>query len=396
MATYAEVSCRYLVQALNEIGSLGLVTQHLLLLQDKAVGVALTQPNNKQSLRQTSHYHLARQLVTLQSSGLQLTFPQGQASLSGNALSKTLSKIHYGPQDLGLACKVPVEVFRPLMDIVNNMTQLCGRSAHRHVMLMLSTDELKLKYGNIVRKEHKVALNQLTKILNRDQTDADITGPTFKHSAALSKNERVIKRPEILSDLTGQSTEHVQSQNMNAVECSALQLLQQYHHEVSNQKTCVTSKRKRGTPQRCEVHTDGFSRTHHNSAGTRAGHPPETKIGHCLKLRDTANTCKLDQLQHSHSADPLGKFRIGQRRCQSSCTQRNARATRTAHAQGCRQHHTLALQRLCGASGFFEVFAHVCISITLFAVLHIYNVRFERFLHLIGLTASTCKCSSGC
>ena len=77
MVTYAEVSCRYLVQALNDIGLLGLVTRHLLLLQDKAIGVALTQPNNKRSLRQTSRYHLA----TLQRSRLQLTFPQGQVSL---------------------------------------------------------------------------------------------------------------------------------------------------------------------------------------------------------------------------------------------------------------------------------------------------------------------------
>ena len=92
MVTYAEVSCRYLVQALNDIGSLGLVTRHPLLLQDKAIGVALTQPGNKQSLRQTSHYHLARQLATLQRSVLQLTFPQGQATLRGNALSETLSK----------------------------------------------------------------------------------------------------------------------------------------------------------------------------------------------------------------------------------------------------------------------------------------------------------------
>ena len=163
MVTYAEVSCRYLVQALNDIGSLGLVTRHLLLLQDKAIGVALPQPNNKQSLRQTSRYYLACQLATMQRSGLQLTFPQGQVSLRGNALSETLSIIHYDPQDLGLDCKIPVEVFRPLMDIVANITELCGCSAHRHVML--STDELKLKYGNIVKKEHKVALNQLTKTL---------------------------------------------------------------------------------------------------------------------------------------------------------------------------------------------------------------------------------------
>ena len=92
MVTYAEVSCAYLVQALNDIGSLGLVTRHRLLLQDKVIGVALTQPNSKQSLRQTSHYHLARQLATLQRSGLQLTFPQGHATLRGNALSETLSK----------------------------------------------------------------------------------------------------------------------------------------------------------------------------------------------------------------------------------------------------------------------------------------------------------------
>ena len=74
---------------------------------------------------------------------------------------------------------------------------------------MLSTDELKLKYGNIVRKEHKVALNQLTKITDRDQTNADVTGPTFKHSSAFSKDERVIKQCEILSDLSSRSTEHL-------------------------------------------------------------------------------------------------------------------------------------------------------------------------------------------
>ena len=49
IVTYAEVSCRCLVQALNDRESLGLVTRHLLLLQAKAIGVALTQPNNKQS-----------------------------------------------------------------------------------------------------------------------------------------------------------------------------------------------------------------------------------------------------------------------------------------------------------------------------------------------------------
>ena len=278
MVTYAEVSCRYLVQALNDIGSLGLVTRHLLLLQDKAIGVALTQPSNRQSLRQSSHYHLARQLATLQRSELQLTFPQEHANLRGNALSEILSKIHYDPQDLGLACKIPVEVFRPLTEIVNNMTELCGRSAHRH--LMLSTDEFKLKYGKIVRMEHKVALNQLTKILNRDQTNADIIGHTFRHSTALSKSGRVIKPPEILSDLTSQGTEHLQSQSMNAIECSALQLLQQHHSEVRKTQDCVQSKRKRGKPQRRGAHTDlCFSRMHTSPNDRRAGRQPDDESG---------------------------------------------------------------------------------------------------------------------
>ncbi|KAL3135191.1 hypothetical protein ABBQ38_006279 [Trebouxia sp. C0009 RCD-2024] len=141
---------------------------------------------------------------------------------------------------------------------------------------MLSTGELKLKYGSIVKKEHKVVLNQLTKILNKDQTNVDITGPTFKHSAALSKNERVIKRPEILSDRTGQSTEHIHSHSMISVECSALQLLQQYHHETSKKKPSVHPKRKTGTPQKRPVRTEvHFSRMHHSETGGRAGRQPE-------------------------------------------------------------------------------------------------------------------------
>ena len=63
---------------------------------------------------------------------------------------------------------------------------------------MLSTDEFKLKYGNIVRKEHKVALNQLTKILNRDQTNADIMGPTLKHSASMTESSNSLRFCQIL------------------------------------------------------------------------------------------------------------------------------------------------------------------------------------------------------
>ena len=262
--------------------------------------------------------------------------PQGHATLRGNALSETLSKIHYDPRDLGLACKIPIQVFRPLLEIVTSIKELCGRSGHRHVML--STDEPKLKYGNIVRKEHKVAPNQLTKIMNRDQTNADIMGPTFKHSAALSKDERVIKQSQILSDLSSQSTDHLQSHGMNAVECSAQQLLQQYHHEVSKQKPIAPLKRKRGTPQRREAHTDlCFARMHDSTAGGQEGRQPDPdQDGASLHPRRSKRfRLNAEQTQRRCSGRDKDRSKTLSKQLHSS----KARATRTADAQRRRQEH---------------------------------------------------------
>ena len=200
------------------------------------------------------------------------------------------------------------------MDIVNNITELCGRSAHRHVML--GTDERKLKYGNTIKKEHKVALNQLTKILNRDQTNVDITGPTFKHSAALSKNERVIKRPEILSDLTGRSTEHLQSHSMNSAECSALQLLQQYHHE--------------------EKRNAHFSRMHHSEPGRRAAHqhdPDQDKAQSPAPRHSKRLRAAKGQSQRRHT----GQDQVRSKTLSKQLYSRTARATQTANVRGRRQ-----------------------------------------------------------
>ena len=202
---------------------------------------------------------------------------------------------------------------------------------------MLSTDELKLKYGNIVRKEHKVALNQLTKIMNRNQTNDDITGPTFKHSAALSKNERVIKPAEILSDLTSQSTEHLPSHGMNTVECSALQLLQQYHHEVSKQKPIAPPKRKRETPQRREAHTDlSFARMHHNAAGRQEGHQPDQDRAP-LQAPRRSKRLKLATGQTQRRC--TGRDQDRSKTLSKQLYSRKAHATRTANARGRRQNH---------------------------------------------------------
>ena len=131
--------------------------------------------------------------------------------------------------------------FHSIALTVNSMTELCGCSAHRHVTL--STDEFKLKYGNIVTKEHKVALNQPIKVLNRDPNNTDIIGPTFRHSTALSKSERVIKRPKILSDLTRQGTEHLQSQSMKAPSSAA-------HYSFCSNTTVRSEKGKTAHSQK--------------------------------------------------------------------------------------------------------------------------------------------------
>ena len=92
MFRHAEVSCRYLVQALIDHGSLGYITQNLLLLQGKAVGVTLQQKSSRKRLRRTSHYHLTRQLAILQNGNAHLTFPVGHAGLNGNSLSELLAQ----------------------------------------------------------------------------------------------------------------------------------------------------------------------------------------------------------------------------------------------------------------------------------------------------------------
>ena len=83
-------------------GPLGFVTRPMLMLQNEILGESLKQGPNARYLRQTSHYHLARQLTVLQTSGLELTVPAGHRDLRGNSLSSTLSKTRYDPCYLGL------------------------------------------------------------------------------------------------------------------------------------------------------------------------------------------------------------------------------------------------------------------------------------------------------
>ena len=125
--TYGHVISRYLIDALNDKGTLGMVTWNLLKLQDKTIGVTLQQPACKKYLCQTHHYHLARQLAVMTSSDIQLKLPEGLPELTGNALAKLLSNVRYDPKDLGLECSIPAEMYRPLLDLTDN---IAGLSPH--------------------------------------------------------------------------------------------------------------------------------------------------------------------------------------------------------------------------------------------------------------------------
>ena len=78
---------------------------------------------------------------------------------------------------------------------------------------------------------------------------------------------------------------------MNAVECTALQLLQQHRHEVSKKKPIALPKRKRGA-QRREAHTDlCFARMHHSAADRQEG--LQSKVDEYVALQAPGHSTRL-------------------------------------------------------------------------------------------------------
>ncbi len=154
---YAKLTCTYLTKALNDKGPLGFVTRPMLLLQIEIIGESLKQAPSAGYLRQMSHYHLARQLTVLPTSGLELTVPAGHQDLRGNALSCTLSKARYDPCYLGLEQVIPPEVYHKLLEVTDNFAELC--LPNRQKVILLSTSELALKFGRVNTHQHKKALN---------------------------------------------------------------------------------------------------------------------------------------------------------------------------------------------------------------------------------------------
>ncbi len=108
---YAKLTCTYLTNALNDTGPLGFATRPMLLLQNELISETLKQGPSVRCLRKTLHYHLARQLTVLQTSGLALSVPAGHQDLQGNARSSTLAKARYDPCYLGLKQVILPQVY---------------------------------------------------------------------------------------------------------------------------------------------------------------------------------------------------------------------------------------------------------------------------------------------
>ena len=145
---YAKLTCTYLAKALDDKGPLRFFTRPMLMLQNGTIGESLSQGPSARYLRQTSHYHLARQLTVLQTSNLELTVRAGHRDLRGNSLSNTMSKTRYDPCYLGLQQVIPPEIYHKLLEITDSFASLCLPNTQK--VILLSTSELALKFGRVV------------------------------------------------------------------------------------------------------------------------------------------------------------------------------------------------------------------------------------------------------
>jgi len=240
---YAKLTCTYLAKALNDKGPLGFVTRPVLMLQNEIIGESLKQGPSARYLRQTSHYHLARQLTVLQTSGLELTIPAGHHDLRGNSLSSTLSKARYDPCYLGLEQVIPPEIYHKLLEITDNFAELC--LTNKQKVILFSTSELALKFGRVITNQDKKALNQLTKLLNQYHlANDDIHGARFQNVGPLSIQDRTVVRPEIVSELRSRNTGHLDSREINDIECRALAMLREHSmlHPARNSRKSNKNK----------------------------------------------------------------------------------------------------------------------------------------------------------
>ena len=244
--TYAQAVAQHMVAALNDEGSLGMITRALLQLQNDIIGSAIEAKQNRITARHTAHYHLARQMAVIKEAGIQIATPADHPSLGGNALAAAMSRMRYSRSDIGDTCTIPLAVYQPLLEL--GLKDFRDLLAGGRKIAFLSTQDLSKKYGKKVKPRHKIALNRLTKIVNSAHLHLDASQwRKWNTTSALDNTSRVLRNPEMFSELRSADARYVDCPDLDEHVDNALQRLQRWHQRRETRKQPKPVKQPRAT-----------------------------------------------------------------------------------------------------------------------------------------------------
>ncbi|MGL4649487.1 MAG: hypothetical protein ACRC1H_08755, partial [Caldilineaceae bacterium] len=185
--SYTQLNLFYLVKALNDRGPLGQATRSMMQHQ-----LAMAGATSLAKMPAAARYlRLCRQHLLAESVGLQLYC--GGTALAAAAEGLAAAHPRLTLAQLGDESKLPTQAFMPLYELgITSLAELCTGATGQY---MLSTADLKRRYGSRARRRHLLALNQLTTILNLEPgTDSPPLEPCTR-TDALPMPRRRIRHP---------------------------------------------------------------------------------------------------------------------------------------------------------------------------------------------------------
>ena len=224
---YTQRIAEALVYALQDPGHLGTVSRALLYLQNSIVGNLIQDKRARTTLRQVTHYHLARKLATIQETVLKLTLPKGNTDLVGNLLCEQLAHVKFNPNGGGYVHEVPVSMYLPLLEL--GYSSFADLLTKDRSPVVISTAELKKRHKGIGRR-HTLALNKLTVLVNEVELDRQAIDEAqgYTKVGAIEYEQRKVRNPAF-TELCTRTTEHISAAALHTQERSALQMLRSHH-----------------------------------------------------------------------------------------------------------------------------------------------------------------------
>ena len=223
---YTQSITEALVYALHDSGHLGIISRALLYLQNSIVGNLIQDQRAKATLRQVTHYHLAKKLATIQEAGLKFTTPKGNSDLVGNLLCEQLTGLRFDLTGGGYVHEVPVSMCLPLLELgYSSFADLLTKDKSPAV---ISTAELKKRHAGIGRR-HTLALNKLTVLVNEVELDRQAIDEAqgYTKVGAMEHEQRKVRNPAF-TELCTRTTEHTGAAALHTQERSALQMLRSH------------------------------------------------------------------------------------------------------------------------------------------------------------------------